>query len=99
MSPSIQISELLAALQKQANVTVAETRRQSDGTEVKILTGKLPVFPHGDRPTWYPLVILPGQETIDMREVEAILRHFWNAQITLTPTKAVKHSKAALKRK
>ena len=34
-----------------------------------------------------------------MREVEAILRHFWNAQITITPAKATKHSKAALKRK
>lgn len=99
MSPSIQITALLTALQKQANVTVAETRQQADGTEVKILTGTLPVFPNGKRPTWYPLVTLPGQENVDMREVEAILRHFWNAQIKITPTKATKHSKAALKRK
>lgn len=98
MNRSIQISALLAALQKQAKVTVAETRRQSDGTEVKILTGTLPVFPHGECPTWYPLVILPGQEEVDMREVEAILRHFWNGQLTISPTKATKHSKAALKR-
>src|SRR5208282_4684070 len=99
MSPSIQISALLSSLQKQAKVKVAETRTLENGTEVKILVGTLPIFPHGQRPTWYPLVILPGQETIDMREVEAILRHFWNAQINLSPTKAVKHSKAALKRK
>lgn len=99
MSPSIQISALLAALQKQAKVKVAESRTLENGTEVKILVGTLPVFPHGERPTWYPLVILPDQETIDMREVEAILRHFWNAQITITPTKATKHSKAALKRR
>ena len=99
MSPSILISALLASLQKQAKVKVAETRTLENGTEVKILVGTLPLFPHGERPTWYPLVILPGQETIDMREVEAILRHFWNAQINLSPTKAVKHSKAALKRR
>ena len=99
MSRDILISALLASLKKQAKVKVAETRQLENGTEVKILVGTLPVFPHGERPTWYPLVILPGQETIDMREVEAILRHFWNAQIDLSPTKAVKHSKAALKRK
>jgi hypothetical protein len=99
MSPSVQISALLTALEKQAKVTVAETRHQSDGTEVKILTGMLPVFPHGERPTWYPLVILPGQDTVDMREVEAILRHFWNAQIKISPTKATKHTKAALKKR
>lgn len=99
MSPSIQISALLSSLQKQAKVKVAETRTLENGTEVKILVGTLPVFPQGQRPTWYPLVILPGQETVDMREVEAILRHFWNAQINLSPTKAIKHTKAALKRK
>jgi hypothetical protein len=99
MSPSIQISALLASLQKQAKVKVAETRKLESGIEVKILVGKLPVFPHGERPTWYPLVILPGQDTVDMKEVEAILRHFWNAQIKLSPTKTTKHSKATLKRK
>jgi hypothetical protein len=99
MSPSIQISALLASLQKQAKVKVAETRTLENGTQVKILVGTLPIFPHGERPTWYPLVILRDQETIDMREVEAILRHFWNGQISLTPTKAIKHTKAALKRK
>ena len=99
MTPSIQISALLASLQKQAKVKVAETRKLDNGIEVKILVGTLPVFPTGERPTWYPLVILPDQETVDMREVEAILRHFWNAQINLSPAKAVKHTKAALKRK
>jgi len=99
MSPVIQISALLSSLQKQAKVKVAETRTLENGIEVKILVGTLPVFPQGQRPTWYPLVILPDQETVDMREVEAILRHFWNAQISLSPTKAIKHSKATLKRK
>ena len=70
--------------------------KRSDDEEGSVLRV---VFPHGERPTWYPLVILPDQETIDMREVEAILRHFCNAQINLTPTKAVKRSKVALKRK
>lgn len=99
MSPSIPIPALLATLQKQAKIKVAETRKLESGIEVKILVGKLPLFPHGERPTWYPLVILPGQDSIDMREVEAILRHFWNLQIKISPTKPTKHSKAALKRR
>jgi hypothetical protein len=99
MNPSIPISALLATLQKQAKVKVAETRKLENGMEVKILVGTLPIFPHGQCPTWYPLVILPEQDTVDMREVEAILRHFWNAQIKITPTKPTKHSKAALKRR
>ena len=45
MSRSILISVLLAALQKQAKVNVAETRKLENGTEVKILVGTLPVLP------------------------------------------------------
>ena len=93
------VSALLAELQKRAGVRLAETRQREDGTTVKILVGKLPIFPHGERPTWYPLVLRRGQDTIDRKEVEAILRHFWNAQITIEPTKPIKHSKVALKRK
>jgi hypothetical protein len=93
------VSALLASLQKQAKVKVVETRTLEDGTQVKILVGTLPIFPHGGRPTWYPLVLLPGEDSVDMKEVEAILRHFWNAQLKFSPTKVVKHTKAALKRK
>jgi hypothetical protein len=93
------VSALLANLQKRANVKVAETRTLADGTQVKILIGTLPVFPQGERPTWYPLVLRPKQQDVDRREVEAILRHFWNAQLDFFPGKVVKHSKVALKRK
>jgi hypothetical protein len=93
------VTALLANLQKQAKVRVAETRKLEDGTEVRILVGTLPVFPHGKRPTWYPLVLRPGQTEVDRREVEAILRHFWNAQLDFFSGKVVKHSKSALKRK
>ncbi len=95
----MSVSALLSSLHKKAKVQVAETRTLQDGTEVKILTGTLPIFPHGERSTWYPLVLLPDQNSVDMKEVEAVLRHFWNAQLTFTPTKVVNHSKAALKRK
>lgn len=97
MNQRMSVTELLAKLQKQAQVKVAETRKLAGGTEVQILVGTLP-FPT-PRPTWYPLVLLPGQDSVDMREVEAILRHFWNAQLNFTPTKVIKHTKAALKRK
>ena len=93
------VSALLANLLKHAKVKVAETRKLEDGTEVKILVGKLPVFPHSARPTWYPLVLTRGQTEVDRREVEAILRHFWNAQLDFFSGKVVKHSKSVLKRK
>lgn len=102
MSKSIEVSELLAKLQELADVRVVETRELEDGTGIKILRGTLPFFPHGSRPTWYVLVLSPKQTHVDEREVWAILRHFWNAQLVdsfFPADKVVKHSRAALKRK
>ena len=102
MSQRIEVSRLLAKLQELADVRVVETRMLEDGTAVKILRGTLTFFPHGNRPTWYVLVLSPEQSDIDEREVWSILRHFWNAQLIdsfFPDDKVVKHSKAALKRK
>jgi len=93
------VSALLANLQKHAKVKLAETRTLEDGTQIKILEGTLPFPLNTKRPTWYPLVLLPGQIDVDRREVESILRHFWNAQLDFFSGRVVKHSKVALKRK
>jgi hypothetical protein len=101
MSRQIPVSELLASLQKRAKITVAETRILQDETTVHILVGRLPKFPHGGKPTWYPLIVRKGQTHVDEREVEAIQRHFWQYQLKLGPakeTKAHRHTKSVLKR-
>jgi hypothetical protein len=93
-------ASLLLDKLKEAEIEVKETRKLSDGTEVKILVGTLPKFPTGERPTWYPLVLLPGQSDIDRREVEALLRHFWHFELDFfKPDTAIKHSRSVLKRK
>jgi hypothetical protein len=96
--PKITVSLLLASLSK-AEIEPAETRTLADGTQVIILVGKLPTFPHLGKPTWYPLVLRPAQESIDRREAQAILRHFWQFQVEFPTDAAVKHSKSVLKRK
>jgi hypothetical protein len=92
------VSELLDRLKK-AKITVAETRKLPDETQVIILIGTMPKFPHGERPAWYPIVLRKGQHEVDRREVEALLRHFWHFELEFFPGKGVKHRKAVLKRK
>ena len=102
MSQQILVSELLGKLEKLAKIKVAETRILQDETTVHILVGRLPNFPHGGRPTWYPLIVRKGQTHIDHREVEAIQRHFWQFQLNLKTTtdtgKPHRHTKSVLKR-
>lgn len=93
-------ASLLLDKLKEAEITVAETRKLSDGTEVHILVGTLPVIPTGSRPTWYPLVLSKGQCDVDRREVESLLRHFWHFELDFfKPDIPIKHSKSVLKRK
>jgi hypothetical protein len=96
MTQQIAVSALLANLQKHAKVTVVETRTLADGTQVRILVGTLQIFPNSARPTWYPLVLRPKQQEVDRREVEAILRHFWNAQLDFFSGKVVNTPKPLL---
>jgi hypothetical protein len=77
------VSDLLASLARLAKIQVAETRRLHDETTVHILVGRLPIFPHLNKPTWYPLIVRKGQTHIDPKEIEAIQRHFWQFQLKL----------------
>ncbi len=83
MSQPMLVSDLLASLGKLAKIEVAETRHLHDETTVHILVGRLPVFPHGSKPTWYPLIVRKGQTHVDPKEIEAIQRHFWQFQLRL----------------
>jgi len=38
-------------------------------------------------PVWYPIVIKPGQDEVDDREIEAMLRHLWMYQLRILPPK------------
>lgn len=92
------ISDLLDKLNKE-KITVAETRKLSDETQVIILVGKMPTFPHGERPAWYSLVLAKGVDHVARQEVEALLRHFWHFEAEFFPEETVMHRKAVLKRK
>lgn len=95
---TIAVSELLGRLKK-VKIEVAETRTLPDDTQVLIVVGTMPSFPHGERPAWYPIVLRKGQAEIERREVESLLRHFWHFELEFFTDKEVKHSKSILKRK
>jgi len=40
----------------------------------------------GSGAVWYPIVVKPGQDEIDDREIEAMLRHLWMFQLDILPT-------------
>jgi hypothetical protein len=77
----VNLEELLKRLLEDAKIVPQETRTHQDGTREFILAGNLPAFPHGGATTWYVLVVLPGETEIHLKEVEAILRHFWQYQL------------------
>jgi hypothetical protein len=102
MNQPIPVSDVLHKLAKLANIEIAETRRLHDETTVHILVGRLPIFPHGSKPTWYPLIVRKGQTQVEPKEIEAILRHFWQYQLklqqaTVDPSKH-RHTKSVLKK-
>jgi hypothetical protein len=76
----MNLEELLARL-KGIDVTVAEDRRFPDGRRILILTSFLHFFPLAPHHRWYPLVLNSGQDWVDQSEVEALLRHFWHAEL------------------
>jgi hypothetical protein len=77
----MKLSLLLERLQNRVGVTLqAETTDHIRKERTFHLTGTLTVFPHGARPTWYPLIIPDGEDNVDEREIRAILRHFWQLQ-------------------
>jgi len=77
----VKIASLLKSLEPIREIKVEE-RIHSDGKHVYIFSAAYP-FPHVPEPVWYPIVLNPGQEEIDDREIEAMLRHLWMFQINV----------------
>jgi hypothetical protein len=74
----MNLAELLKFLDEKLGITVAERIPQSGG-EVLIFRGTKP-FPSDSRPHWFALPLKTGQQSVKKREIEALLRHFWQLQ-------------------
>jgi hypothetical protein len=80
----MNISSLLARLKSEASIVISEERKFPDGTVVYILESPVTFFPQAPRHLWYNLVMSPAQTHVDEAEIEAILRHFWHAEIDIS---------------
>jgi len=79
----VKIAWLLNQLKSVSEIEVLETIHP-DGTRTYIFSSVYP-FPRVAEPVWYVVVLKPGQEEVDDREVEAMLRHLWMFQLKLLP--------------
>ena len=79
----MNVVTLLARLKNEASVFLAEKRDLSDGTVIYILGCHVSFYPHTPQRIWYALVCDPGQVYVETEEIEAILRHFWHAEIDI----------------
>ena len=81
----MKIAWLLEQLKPVPEIKTVETIHP-DGTRTYIFSSIYP-FPRIPEPVWYVIVVKPGQEDIDDREIEAMLRHLWMSQLDLLPKK------------
>jgi len=81
----VKIAWLLEQLKPVSEIKTVETIH-SDGTRTYTFSSVYP-FPRVSEPVWYVIVVKPGQEDIDDREIEAMLRHLWMFQLDLLPKK------------
>ena len=81
----MKIARLLEKLKSVAEIKTLETIHP-DGTKTYTFSSVYPM-PRMAEPVWYPIVVKPGQDEIDDREIEAMLRHLWMFQLNLLPKK------------
>ena len=79
----MKIQWLLEQLKPVSEIKTVETIHP-DGTRTYIFSSVYP-FPRVSEPAWYVIVVNPGQEEIDDREIEAMLRHLWMFQLDILP--------------
>ncbi len=77
----MKIVLLLEKLKPHSEIKITETILP-DGTKTFVFSSVFP-FPRASEPVWYVIVVRPGQEDIDDREIEAMLRHLWMYQLNL----------------
>ena len=83
----MKIAQLLEKLKAAPQIEILETIHP-DGTKTYTFSTVYPM-PRMAEPVWYPIVVKPGQEDIDDREIEAMLRHLWMYQLNILSRKAV----------
>jgi hypothetical protein len=79
----MKLALLLEKLKAVPEIEVHE-HIQPDGRIAYIFASIYP-FPRVAEPVWYVIVVKPGQEEIDDREIKAMLRHLWMYQLDLLP--------------
>ena len=79
----MKIAQLLEKLKTVPEIKILETIHP-DGTRTYTFSSVYPM-PRMAEPVWYPIVLKPGQEDIDNREIEALLRHLWMFQLNILP--------------
>jgi hypothetical protein len=82
----VKIALLLEKLKAVPQIKTLETIHP-DGTKTYTFSSVYPM-PRMAEPVWYPIIVKPGQEDIDDREIEAMLRHLWMFQLDILPQKA-----------
>jgi len=83
----VKIARLLVKLKAHSKEIQTLETVHPDGTRTYVFSSIYP-FPRIPEPVWYVIVVKPGQEDIDDREIEAMLRHLWMYQLDLLPRKA-----------
>jgi hypothetical protein len=79
----VKIAQLLEKLRAVREIKVLETIHP-DGTKTYTFSSVYPM-PRMAEPVWYVIVVKPGQDEIDDREIEAMQRHLWMFQLDLIP--------------
>jgi hypothetical protein len=75
----MNFNTLLERLKKHG-IRISEVREFEDGRRIYLLVSKLP-FPFSGKEEWYALKRKPGQNRVDVEEIEALLRHLWHAEL------------------
>jgi hypothetical protein len=89
----VKIALLLEKLKSVPEIKTLETIHP-DGTKTYTFSSVYPM-PRMAEPIWYPIVVKSGQEDIDDREIEAMLRHLWMFQLDILPRKTTTISRIA----
>lgn len=96
----LSLERLLAEL-KNAGIQLIELRQLPDeGVDVYTFRAPAPAFPFGQgrKFFWASLSVERGVDTVSRKEVEALLRHLWHAEMEFDYRALAAEKSAAVKR-
>jgi hypothetical protein len=79
----VKLPLLLEKIKQHPEIKTVETT-YPDGIKAYTFSAVLP-FPKIQDHVWYVIIVKPGQEDVDDREVVAMLRHLWMLQTDIVP--------------